>query len=293
VIDQSVAASDGRILHAIEAGDPDGFPVVIHHGTPGCAIFDERHVDDAIARGIRLVAYDRPGYAGSSRDAGRSIGDAAADVAAIGDALGFDRFATWGVSGGGPHALATAALLPDRVVAAASLAAVAPYDADGLDYLDGMGEMNIEEFGAALAGEAALRPNHERDAVEFVAAGPAGLKEGLATLLSPVDAAALDDALAAHMFESFETGLANGVDGWLDDDLAFIAPWGFDVADISVPVLLWQGLEDRFVPPGHGRWLAGRIPGVETRITPDDGHLTLYTRRVPEVHSWLLECVSA
>ncbi|HTO26135.1 MAG TPA: alpha/beta fold hydrolase [Gaiellaceae bacterium] len=293
MIDHTIAAPDGRVLHAVEDGDPSGFPVVVHHGTPGCALLHERHVEDAAAHGIRLVAYDRPGYGGSSRHAGRSVGDAAADVATIADALGFERLATWGISGGGPHALATAALLPDRVVAAASLAAVAPYDADGLDFLEGMGEMNIEEFHAALEGEAAIRPFHERAAPEFVAAGPGGLKDELATLLSPVDAAELDDDVAAHMYESFARGLANGVDGWVDDDLAFAAPWGFDVAEIAVPLLLWQGVEDRFVPPGHGRWLAARIPGVEARVTPDDGHLTLYTRRVPEVHTWLLERASA
>jgi len=293
VTDHTIAAPDGRVLHVVEGGDPGGFPVVAHHGTPGCALLDERHIEDAAARGIRLVAYDRPGYAGSSRRAGRSVGDAAADVATIADALGFERLATWGISGGGPHALATAALLPDLVVAAASLAAVAPYDAEGLDFLEGMGEMNIVEFNAALEGEATLRPSHERDASEFIAAGPGGLKDGLATLLSPVDAAELDDDVAVHMYDSFAGALANGVDGWVDDDLAFAAPWGFDVAAISVPLLLWQGVEDRFVPPGHGRWLAGRIPGVEARITPDDGHLTLYTRRVPEVHAWLLEWAPA
>ena len=291
--DHSVKAADGRVLHALEDGDPSGFPVVVHHGTPGCALLHDAHVEDAAARGIRLVAYDRPGYAGSSRHAGRSVGDAATDVATIADALGFERLATWGISGGGPHALATAALLPDRVVAAASLAAVAPYDAEGLDFLEGMGELNVVEFHAAREGEAALRPNHERDASAFVAAGPSGLRDGLATLLSPVDAAELDDDVAAHMYDSFAGALANGVDGWVDDDLAFASPRGFDVADISVPLRLWQGVEDRFVPPGHGRWLAGRIPGVEARITPDDGHLTLYTRRVPEVHAWLLEWASA
>ncbi len=288
-----IAADGGRVLRVVETGDADGFPIVIHHGTPGCAVPYAPHDDDAARRGIRLVAYDRPGYGGSSRHAGRSVADAANDVATIADALGFERIATWGISGGGPHALACAALLPDRVVAAASLASVAPFDAEGLDPLEGMGEMNVAEFQAVLEGEAALRPNHERDAAAFVTGGPDGLRENLTTLLSPVDRAALTGDLAQSLYDSFAGAVAPGVDGWVDDDLAFVAPWGFDVGTIAVPLLLWQGVQDLFVPPAHGEWLAAHIPGVDVRMTDEDGHLTLFANRVPEVHAWLLERAAA
>jgi pimeloyl-ACP methyl ester carboxylesterase len=293
VTEHLIAADGGRVLRVVETGDADGFPVVIHHGTPGCAVPYAPHDDDAARRGIRLVAYDRPGYGGSSRHAGRSVADAANDVATIADALGFERLATWGISGGGPHALACAALLPDRVVAAASLASVAPFDAEGLDPLEGMGEMNVVEFQAVLEGEAALRPNHERDATAFVAGGPDGLRENLTTLLSPVDRAALTGDLAQSLYDSFAGAVAPGVDGWVDDDLAFVAPWGFDVGTIAVPLLLWQGVQDLFVPPAHGEWLAAHIPGVDVRMTDEDGHLTLFANRVPEVHAWLLERAAA
>jgi pimeloyl-ACP methyl ester carboxylesterase len=289
VTEHRIDAGGGRVLRVVESGDPDGFPVVVHHGTPGCAVPYAPHNDDAARRGIRLVAYDRPGYGGSSRHVGRAVADAAHDVATIADALGFERLATWGISGGGPHALACAALLPGRVVAAAGLASPAPFDAEGLDPLEGMGEMNVAEFQAVLEGEATLRPLHERDAPAFVAGGPEGLRDSISTLLSPVDRAALTGELAQNLYESFSGGVAPGVDGWVDDDLAFVAPWGFDVGTIAVPLLLWQGVQDLFVPPAHAEWLAAHIPGVDARITADDGHLTVFANRVPEVHAWLLE----
>ena len=151
---RTIATADGRALCIHDGGDPAGFPVLMHHGTPSSGFLYPVH--DALAReqGIRLIGYDRPGYGGSTRNAGRSVADCAADVSAIADALGLERFASWGISGGGPHVLACAALCDDRLVAVASLAAVAPDDADGLDWLDGMGEENHVEFGKAREGEA-------------------------------------------------------------------------------------------------------------------------------------------
>src|SRR4051794_14774368 len=167
---RDVTGPGDRTLCVHEAGDPGGRPIVVHHGTPTYGGLFHPWVADAEARGIRLVAYDRPGYGGSAPHRGRTVADAAADVAAIADAPGIDRFATWGISGGGPHALACAALLGDRVVGAASLAGVAPFDAAGLNWFAGMGEANLAEFGAALQG---------RDAVAaFTAAGMEGMSGG-------------------------------------------------------------------------------------------------------------------
>jgi pimeloyl-ACP methyl ester carboxylesterase len=205
------------------------------------------------------------------------------------DALGIGRFAVWGISGGGPHALACAALLGDRVTAAASLAGAAPYDADGLDWLGGMGEDNLEEFAAVLAGREALEPLLETHRAALATATGKDLREQWATLLSPVDAEVLTAELADYLVESLHTGLASGVEGWVEDDLAFVQPWGFALDAIAVPVLVWQGDEDRFVPPSHGRWLAEHVPGADARLTAEDGHLTLLANRVPEVHAWLLE----
>jgi pimeloyl-ACP methyl ester carboxylesterase len=282
-----VTATVGHLeLH--EAGDPDGFPVVIHHGTPSSGLQYGAH--DALGReqGIRLIAYDRPGYGGSARRAGRSVADCAGDLSAIADALGLARYASWGISGGGPHVLACAALCDERLVAAASLAAVAPYDAAGLDWLDGMGEENHVEFGKVLEGDTALRAYLEQEAVAMVGAEADELVQVLETLLGAEDRSVLNGAFAEYFVESSRHALAPGVDGWFDDDLAFLHPWGFEVSSINRPVLLLHGEDDRFVPVSHGRWLAERIAGVEARIDAHDGHLTLIERRMREVNDWLL-----
>lgn len=278
---------DGRVLAVMEGGDPAGPAVVVHHGTPMSRLLYGPNVADAEVRGLRLIGYDRPGYGDSTPQPGRTVADAATDVATIADALGIDRFATWGISGGGPHALACAALLPERVVAAASLAAAAPYEAEGLDFVDGMGEGNVKEFGLILEGREKLEPFLCAERNALLAAGQEGLAEGMRTLLTPVDAAAFTGETAEFLFESLRVGSAERIDGWLDDDLAFVKPWGCSVEQISVPVLLWQGAEDRFVPLAHGEWLASRIPTCQAHLSPEDGHITLLVRRVGEVHEWL------
>jgi pimeloyl-ACP methyl ester carboxylesterase len=282
----AITTGDGRTLQLSEAGDGSGYPVVVQHGTPSSRLLWAEHAALAREQGIRLIGYDRPGYGGSTRDPGRDVAACAADVAAVADALSLDRYATWGISGGGPHALACAALGDDRLVAVASLAAVAPYEAEGLDWLDGMGEDNHVEFGKTLEGEAALRPLLEE--VREAKLDAEGLIELLRTLLGPEDLAVLTGEFAEYMLEWQTTGLEPGVEGWLDDDLAFVRPWGFELTEIECPVLLLHGGDDRFVPVSHGRWLAARIPGVEARITSDDGHLTLLVRRMREVNDWLL-----
>lgn len=255
--------------------------VVFHHGTPAVALPWSPWVEDAERRGIRLVGYQRAGYGDSPRERGRDVAAVAAGVAALADELGVDRFATWGISGGAPHALACAALLPERVIAAAAVCGPAPFDAEGLDWLAGQGEGNVAEHTAAAEGEEALRPLLEREALPMLS----GTEGGFETLLSQPDRAVLSQ-LEEFFGTTFREALAAGLDGWVDDDLAITRPWGFDLARIRVPVLLLHGLQDRFVPPGHARWLAGRIPGVEARLLEEEGHLSLYAR-IPEVHEWL------
>jgi pimeloyl-ACP methyl ester carboxylesterase len=284
----NVTTSDGRTLHVYIGGDEHGVPVLTHHGTPSAGLLFSRWTEEASARGICLIGYDRPGYGDSTRRPGRTIGDVADDVRTIAAALGIERLATWGISGGGPHALACAALAPDLIVAAASVAGVMPYGADGVDYLEGMGEANVVEFGAVLEGEDALRPLLERDAAAVREGGADAMKEQLATLLSPVDEAALAE-MSGFLYKTMKVGLRPGVDGWLDDNLAFVADWGFDPASIEIPLLLLHGVEDRFVPATHFEWLAGRIPAAVARLEPTHGHLSLAVELVDEVHAWLVE----
>jgi pimeloyl-ACP methyl ester carboxylesterase len=289
-VEHNVQAPDGRNLHVYEAGDPAGRPVLVHHGTPGSGLLADSWAKDAQAQGIRLIGYDRPGYGGSDRAPGRTVADVAGDVTAILDSLGAGHFRTWGVSGGGPHALACAALLSDRADSVASIASVAPYDAAGLNYLAGMGESNVDEFGAALEGEAALRPYLNAAGAEMAAAGPEGLAAALESILPEVDVAALDGGFAQFMYEWMDAGLRPGLDGWLDDDLAFVAPWGFELADIRAPVLLVHGRLDLMVPFSHGEWLAAHVPGVTPNLMDAEGHVSMVAH-VPTVHTWLLRTV--
>jgi len=280
---------DGRTLAVEEAGDPDGHPVLVHEGTPNSRHLYPPVAIDAAARGLRLISYDRPGYGGSSPHPGRTVADCAADVRAICADLGIDRLAMWGISGGGPHVLACAALLPDLVTAAASLASPAPMDAEGLDYFAGMGELNAEDIGLFLRDREAARAKLESDREEILTASAAEVVSSLRTLLSPTDAAVLKDALVDFLVYCHHEGLAPGGQGWWDDSVALGTAWGFELSAISVPLLLMHGRDDRFVPFGHGEWLAAHIPGVEARLFDHDGHLTLLTNRIPEVHAWLAD----
>jgi pimeloyl-ACP methyl ester carboxylesterase len=284
-----VETADGRVLQVLERGTPEGRPVLVHNGTPNSRLLFECVVEAAVRKGIRLVSYDRPGYGGSSRQAGRTVADCAHDVRAIAQALGLDQLAVWGISGGGPHALACAALLPDLVPAVGVIASIAPWGAEGLDYFAGMGEMNVEDMKLQLEDPAAARDKCERDRLQMLAMNAEELHEFLKTLLSPVDAAVLTGAFAEWLVDSTRSGMATTSDGWWDDDVAFLAPWGFELDSIKTPVLLRHGRQDRFVPYGHGEWLARHIPGVRAELTEDDGHLTQLVRHVDQVHDWLLE----
>ena len=287
--ERDVTLRDGRTLHIYEGGDPSGKAVVVHHGSPSAGDLYPPHVEDAQRRGIRLISYDRAGYGGSTPKPGRSVGDVVPDIEDVLEVLDVDNFATWGISGGGPHALACAALLEGRCLAAAALASPAPWGAEGLDWLAGMGEGNVAEFGAVLEGGEALEAALARDTAEMLAGGADEMRQAILSVLSPVDQAALDAEFGDFLYESMRGGLADGIDGWRDDNLASVHAWGFDPAEIATPVLLLQGVEDLMVPPSHGRWLAAHVPGVDARISESDGHLTLVKDRIPEVHEWLLE----
>jgi pimeloyl-ACP methyl ester carboxylesterase len=289
VQEHEVTTEDGRTLKVLERGLPDGRPVLVHNGTPNSRLLHDDSVARAQQRGIRLISYDRPGYGGSSPQPGRSVADCAQDVRDIAGALGIDRLGVWGVSGGGPHALACAALLPDLVPAVGVLASIAPWGAEGLDYFAGMGQLNIDDTLRVLDDPVRARAKCESDRQEMLAATLPETLEFMQSLLAPVDAALMTGELGQYLLSSMRSGLAPGSDGWWDDELAMLAPWGFTLASISTPVLLLHGRHDRFVPFAHGEWLARNVPGVTARLTDDDGHLSLTVNHLDEVHDWLLE----
>lgn len=269
-----VRLPDGRLLDMRVSGPAGGLPLIFHHGTPGAGT-PVRALERAThARGLRLVTTSRPGYGGSSRQPGRSVADVAADTAAVLAAVGAGRCLIAGWSGGGPHALACAARL-DAVAAVLVIAGVAPYGAEGLDWMAGMGEDNIIEFSAALRGEDELRPLllRGREYLKDVAA--ADVAASLETLLPDVDRAVLAGEFAEDTAASFREAVRTGVEGWLDDDLAFASPWGFGLEEISVPTMIWQGTADLMVPFSHGRWLASQLPGASVHLEEGEGHLSV------------------
>ena len=286
---RAVRTPDGRILAVEDAGDPAGRPVLVHGGTPCSRHLYAPCVADAAGRSLRLIGYDRPGYGGSTPHPGYSVADCAGDVRAICAALEIDRLAMWGISGGGPYALACAALLPELVAAAASLAGSAPYGAEGLDWFAGMEPDDVEYNRLLLTDPQAARAKVDKDRDEALATSASELAPALGSFLSPADAAALNDEMAEYLTYCDHEGLAPGSQGWWDDACAHARPWGFDLADICVPVLVVHGRQDKFVPFGHGQWLAAHIPGAQARLLENDGHLTLLAHRVSDVHAWLAE----
>jgi pimeloyl-ACP methyl ester carboxylesterase len=286
---ETVRLPDGRDLEVLLQGSDGGTLLIFHHGSPGAAVPFAPFDAAAAERGIGLALPSRAGFGGSTRQQGRNVASAAADAAALADHLGQDRFLTAGWSGGGPHALACAALLPDRVMAAATIAGVAPYDAEGLDWTEGMGEENRIEYPTAARDPDELRTWMEPQADALATVRPEEIVVQLRSLISSVDEAEVTGEFGEMLAHGFHRAFRNGPWGWFDDDLAFVAPWGFDLSSIRVPVSVWQGREDLMVPFAHGRWLADHVPGARSHLRPEHGHLSLAVGAVGEILDDLLE----
>ena len=285
----TVPLPDGRSVEVVVQGAEDGVLLIFHHGSPGSAQPFEPWHAAAAERGIAIAFPSRAGFGGSSRQEGRTVASAAVDAAALADHLGRETFLTAGWSGGGPHALACAALLPDRVRAAASVAGVAPYDVEGLDWTGGMGEENQFEYPLAARDPAALLEWMEPQTEPMLRIEPDEWVRRLGSLVSDVDARSVTGAFGEYLAGTYRGAFRDGPWGWFDDDLAFVGDWGFDVADIRVPVSVWQGREDLFVPITHGEWLAAHIPGARAHLRPEHGHLSLGVSAFGEILDDLLE----
>jgi pimeloyl-ACP methyl ester carboxylesterase len=268
-----VAGAQGRTLHAYDAGgEGERLAVFWHHGTPNLGAPPQPLFAAADRLGLRWVSYDRPGYGGSTPRPDRDIASAAQDTAAVADALGLSQFAVMGHSGGGPHALACAALLPDRVVAAVSGAGMAPLGAPGLDWFAGMGASGVASLRAAVAGREA-KELHEHSGVEYD------------NEFCPADLTALHGDWS--WFDSVVgPAVLAGPAALIDDDLAYVRPWGFDPTTISAPVLLLHGGLDRMIPSAHSVWLAEHLPNAQVRLYPDDGHISVLRHAGPALE-WL------
>jgi pimeloyl-ACP methyl ester carboxylesterase len=270
----TVTLADGRVLDVLAGPPGPRTGLLFHHGTPGNAPRYRSWFAAVEALGLRPVGYSRPGYATSSRDPGRTVASAVSDSVELLDQLGIDEFYSVGGSGGGPHSIACAALLPDRCRAAAALVTIAPWGAPGLDFYADMAQINLDEFAASLAGEQALR-DLLVEGEPFRHVTGQGMVDALGDALPPADQAVATGEWAEDESFGLRRALEHGFDGWVDDDLAFVQPWGFDLASIRVPVHIWQGELDRLVPWAHGQWLAAHIPGARFTLAPGEGHFSL------------------
>ena len=286
-LEHRIETPDGRILTAAEWGDPNGLPLISMHGTPGGRISYFSDPTIYARHGLRRITYDRPGYGDLTRLPGRSVADAVPDVIALCDSLGIESFAVTGGSGGGPHALATAALLPDRVLRCLAAVSVAPWDANGLDWLAGMTAGNVEEFEAAARGEETYRPICERERQTSLERLVAGRVDFLGDNYEMSESD--KKQMVAHFASAYDqltNGLAHGVDGWVDDGIAFTRPWGFEVETIRVPIYLSYGRHDTLVPAAHGDWLAAHIPHATVVVNEDAGHMG-DDAQVESQYAWL------
>ena len=275
-----------RSLSVAVAGAERGWPVFLMHGTPGSRSGPRPRSSVLYRLGVRLISYDRPGYGGSTRMPGRRVADAAHDVAAIADDLGIGEFSVVGRSGGGPHALACAALIPGRVRRAAVLVGLAPSDATGLDWFGGMTPANQRAYGAAER-DALLLAEQLRLRAERAMGDPASLLAFLDGQLTEADRRVVAGIpLRRQLTAAYAEALRGGPDGWIDDVLALRADWGFTLTEIGMPVRLWHGADDNFAPASHSRWLAGRIPGAQVRVQRHTAHFGA-VEVLPEILAWL------
>jgi pimeloyl-ACP methyl ester carboxylesterase len=267
----TVPTPDGRALRYRDEGDEDAPVVVTHHGTPGARL--SAHPDPHLGDGLRRIAYDRPGYGGSTPHPGRRVADVARDVAALADALGLERFGVYGVSGGGPHALACAALLGDRVTRTAVHVGIAPSDDPGFDFYAGMAPINVEAYELASADPSGYRA-HLAPQVAEIKADTLAFLDMLLAQMPDADRIALDKPGARElMVAQWREATLQDEEGVLEDDVAFSSDWGFRLEDVHGPVRLWHGEVDRLVPRSHAEHVVARIPDAELEVVPGQGHI--------------------
>lgn len=283
-----VKTSDQRTLGVEVSGAPDGWPVFLLHGTPGSRTGPRPRASVLYRLGVRLITYDRPGYGLSSRDPGRTVSSAASDVARVAEELGIKTFSVVGRSGGGPHALACAALLP-QVARAAVLVSLAPADATGLNWFEGMTDDNIAAYRSADASPATLVERLRLRAAR-ISDDPRRLFNSLHTQMMESDRRFVRDAgVQDELTGSYREAFRSGANGWVDDVLAFRGPWGFDLRSTAVPVRLWHGEDDNFAPATHTKWLASQIPFAQVEVQAGSAHFGAM-EFLPTMLGWLAAC---
>jgi pimeloyl-ACP methyl ester carboxylesterase len=272
---------DGRELEILDNGITSDKAIIFHHGTPGHVSAWSSWLEDAASRGIRAISYSRAGYGTSDRNFGRSVLSNNTDISLLLDGKNISNFVAIGWSGGGPHALAGA--LDHRNVGVITLAGVGEYGAPDLDFLEGMGPENHDEFGAALKGEAVLDAWMDENAGAMKNVTGEQVREAFGGLIGDADKAVIEGDFAEQLAAVMRSSMAVSFDGWIDDDLAFVRPWGFKLSEISKPVYIWQGDDDFMVPHAHSKWLAKHIPGSQLKFVPGHGHISLIEKYRSEI----------
>lgn len=286
-----ITLADGRALEVHTAGTPGPKAIVFHHGTPGSALSWQSWLDLAAAHDVFAIAYSRPGYGNSARRSGRTVISNSTDIAEVLKHFGVSKTVSIGWSGGGPHALADTTL--PQCVGAITLAGVGEYGVDDLDFLAGMGEENHVEFGAAIQGEAQIEKWMQENSGPMAEVTGEQLIDAFGGLIGDADKAALTGEVAEQMAAEYRDSLSHGYFGWLDDDLAFVEHWGFEIREISKPVELWQGNDDFMVPHAHGKWLVTKIPTAELIFVPGEGHISMGQYRKQEIIANALKMLNA
>ena len=268
-----IKLSNNKIIEILDNEVQSNEVIIFHHGTPGDASFWESWLDSAATFGIRAISYSRAGYGRSARSLGRTVFSNNTDISAILVSLNISRFISIGWSGGGPHALATTC--DYRNFGAICLAGVGEYGAADLNFLEGMGQENLDEYGAALLGEKSITDWLREFASNLQSVTGAEVLEAFGNLIGKADKAVLQDGYADEMAKVMRKGLALGFTGWVDDDLAFVKEWGFKLSEINKPVFLWQGDDDLMVPHAHSLWLEKHISTGVLRSIPAQGHISI------------------
>ena len=277
----SLTLADGRHLELQVAGKPQSNAIIFHHGTPGATSTWDAWLEEVESRGGFAIAYSRPGYGQSDRHEGRTVIDNSADIEEILRHYGITKIVSIGWSGGGPHCLADTTLFQN--VASISIAGVGPFGASDLDFLEGMGEENHVEFGAAEKGPEAIEEWMKEFSPEIAVVTGEQIVAAFGGLVGDVDKKALNDGAGEGIANSYRQALEVTYFGWMDDDLAFVEPWGFDLASITKPIELWQGNDDFMVPHAHGYWLEKNIPNAKLNFVPGEGHISLLTNKRAEI----------
>lgn len=268
-----IKKSNNKIIEILDNKVQSDKAIIFHHGTPGDASLWQPWLDTAATFGMRAISYSRAGYGRSDRNLGRTVFSNNTDISEILDSLKISCFISIGWSGGGPHALATTC--DYRNFGAICFAGIGEYGAADLNFLEGMGQENHDEFGAALLGEKSITDWLREFASNLQSVTGAEVLEAFGSLIGKADRAVLQDGYADEVAKVMRKGLALGFTGWIDDDLAFVKEWGFKLSEVSKPVFLWQGDDDFMVPHAHSRWLEKHIPTAVLRFIPGQGHISI------------------